>query len=124
VIGRVLAQQNEMFTNGTHSVPDRTISIAKSYRHPIIRGKDVKKVEFGAKVNMIRVDEINFIIYLSIDAFTEGQRLIDSIWYSRTLFGKLLIYQSMKSTPPMLIENSVQNKYRSKHQMEVPCWYP
>jgi hypothetical protein len=89
VIAKVLAQQKEMFTTGTHTVPDRVVSIAKSYIHPIVRGKEVKKVEFGAKVNMIQVDGINFIEHLSFDAFNEGPRLVDSIWYSRSLFGKI-----------------------------------
>ncbi len=77
VIRKVLAQQQEMFTTGTHSVPDRIVSISKSYIRPIVRGKEVKKVEFGAKVNMIQVDGINFIEHLSFDAFNEGPRLID-----------------------------------------------
>ena len=89
VITKVLKQQKEMFSTGTHSVPDRIVSIAKSYVRPIVRGKEVKKVEFGAKVNMIQVDGINFIEHLSFDAFNEGPRLIDSIWYSRSLFGKI-----------------------------------
>lgn len=78
-----------MFTTGSRKVPDRIVSISKSYIRPIIRGKEVKKVEFGAKVNMIQVDGINFIEHLSFDAFNEGPRLIESIRYSRTLFGKI-----------------------------------
>ena len=89
VIRKVLAQQQEMFTTRTHSVPERIVSISKSYIRPIVRGKEVKKVEFGAKVNMIQVDGINFIEHLSFDAFNEGPRLVDSIRYSRTLFGKI-----------------------------------
>jgi len=52
VIRKVLSQQNQMFQSGG-SVADRIVSIAKSYVRPIVRGKEVKKVEFGAKVNMI-----------------------------------------------------------------------
>jgi hypothetical protein len=89
VIRKVLSQQQEMFTTGCRSVPDRIVSISKSYIRPIVRGKEVKKVEFGAKVNMIQIDGINFIEHLSFDAFNEGPRLIDSIRYSRTLFGKI-----------------------------------
>jgi hypothetical protein len=88
VIRKVLSQQKQMFQNGK-SVPDRIVSIAKSYVRPIVRGKEVKKVEFGAKVNMIQVDGINFIEHLSFKPFNEGTRLINSIWYSRTLFGKI-----------------------------------
>ena len=89
VIRKVLAQQQEMFTTGSHSVPERIVSISKSYVRPIVRGKEVKKVEFGAKVNMIQFDGINFIEHLSFDAFNEGPRLVDSTWYGRSLFGKI-----------------------------------
>ncbi len=67
----------------------RIVSIAKSYIRPIVRGKEVKKVEFGAKVNMIQADGINFIEHISFNAFNEGVRLIDLIRYSRTLLGKV-----------------------------------
>jgi len=89
VIRKVLSQQQEMFTTGNYSIPDKIVSISKSYIRPIVRGKETKKVEFGAKVNMIQVDGINFIEHLSFDAFNEGPRLIESVRYSRTLFGKI-----------------------------------
>jgi hypothetical protein len=88
VIRKVLSQQIKIFETGA-SVPDRIVSISKSYIRPIVRGKEVKTVEFGAKVNMIQFDGINFIEHLSFDAFHEGNRLIESIRYSRTLFGKI-----------------------------------
>jgi len=88
VIRKVLAQQTKIFETGK-SVPDRIVSISKSYVRPIVRGKEVKQVEFGAKVNMIQFDGINFIDHISFDPFNESTRLIDSIRYSRTLFGKI-----------------------------------
>lgn len=88
VIRKVLSQQKKIFETGG-SVPDRIVSISKSYVRPIVRGKEVKTVEFGAKVNMIQFDGINFIEHLSFDPFHEGNRLIESIRYSRTLFGKI-----------------------------------
>jgi hypothetical protein len=88
VIRKVLSQQQQIFK--THkTVPDRIVSIAKSYIRPILRGKEVNKVEFGAKVNMIQVDGINFIEHLSFDNFNESTRLISSICYDRRLFGKI-----------------------------------
>ena len=87
VIRKVYHQQKQMFETGK-SIPDRIVSISKSYIRPIVRGKEIKKVEFGAKVNMIQVDGINFIEHLSFDAFHEGNRLISSIWLSQYLFGK------------------------------------
>jgi len=88
VIWKVLSQQRKIFETGG-SVPDRILSISKSYVRPIVRGKEAKSVEFGAKVNMLQFDGINFIEHLSFDPFHEGNRLIESIRYSRILFGKI-----------------------------------
>jgi len=88
IIRKVLKQQQEIFASG-NSVPDRIVSISKSYIRPIVRGKEVKAVEFGAKVNMIQFDGINFIEHLSFNAFNEGTRLVKSIRYGRSLFGKI-----------------------------------
>ena len=88
IIRNVLKQQQEIFQTGK-SVPERIVSISKSYIRPIVRGKEVKAVEFGAKVNMIQFDGINFIEHLSFNAFNEGTRLVKSIRYGRSLFGKI-----------------------------------
>lgn len=88
IIRKVLKQQQEIFESGK-SVADRVVSISKSYIRPIVRGKEVKPVEFGAKVNMIQFDGINFIEHLSFNAFNEGTRLVKSIRYGRSLFGKI-----------------------------------
>jgi len=88
VIRKILFQQKTMFKTG-ESVKGRIVSIDKSYIRPIVRGKEVKKVEFGAKVNMIQVDGINFIEHLSFNAFNEGTRLVSSIRCARSLFGKV-----------------------------------
>lgn len=87
-IRKVLKQQQVIFETGK-SVPDRIVSISKSYIRPIVRGKEIKAVEFGAKVNMIQFDGINFIEHLSFNAFNEGTRLVKSIRYGRSLFGKI-----------------------------------
>lgn len=89
VIKKVLFQQQEMFTLKSVSIPDRIVSIDKSYIRPIVRGKEVKKVEFGAKVNMIQAGGINFIEHIDFNAFNEGPRLINSIRYGRSLLGKI-----------------------------------
>jgi hypothetical protein len=89
VIEKVLAQQKQIFNTGIHSVPDMIVSIANSYVRPIVWGKAVEKVEFGVKVNMIQMDGINLIEHISFDAFNEGSTLINSVWYSRLLFGKI-----------------------------------
>jgi len=87
-IKTVLQQQQQMFETG-ESVPGRIVSLSKSYIRPIVRGKEVKSVEFGAKVNMIQFGGINFIEHLSFNAFHEGIRLKESVRYGRDLVGKI-----------------------------------
>ena len=53
----------------------------------IVRGKEVKNVEFGAKCNNILVDGISFIEKLSFNAFNEGTRLQHCIKMHKRLFG-------------------------------------
>ncbi len=55
-------------------VSDRIVSIDRHYVRPIVRGKETKSVEFGAKVNNIQIDGISFIEHLSFKAFNEGIR--------------------------------------------------
>ena len=88
IITKVLAQQQEIFETG-QSVSDRIVSLSKAYIRPIVRGKEVKPVEFGAKVNMIQFGGINFIEHLSFSAFHEGIRLKQSVRYGRDLVGRI-----------------------------------
>ncbi len=74
VIRKVLEQQKDLFEG--KPVKDRIASIDKPYIRPIIRGKERKRVEFGAKSNLIQIDKINFIEHISFDAFNEVTRLI------------------------------------------------
>lgn len=73
---------------GHKEIKDRIVSLSKPYIRPIVRGKETKTVEFGAKVNIVQVDGINFIEHLSYDAFNEGTRFQNGIFLQRRLFGK------------------------------------
>lgn len=86
-IQTILSQQQEHFETGL-PIKDRIVSIAKNYLRPIVRGKETKIVEFGAKVNCVQIDGINFIEHLSFDAFNEGTHLEQSIFLVRKLTGK------------------------------------
>jgi hypothetical protein len=77
VIKKVIHQQSLRFQG--EEVKNVIVSIDKSYIRAIVRGKENKRVEFGAKVNTIQVDGINFIEKLSFDAFNEGIRLPECI---------------------------------------------
>lgn len=66
-------QGKELFEGG--KVSDRIVSIDRHYVCPIVRGKETKPVEFGAKAGNIQIDGISFIEHLSFKAFNEGIRL-------------------------------------------------
>ena len=89
IITVMYGQQMEHFesNNPRESVKDRIVSISKPYVRPIVRGKEVKNVEFGAKCNNILVDGLSFIEKLSFDAFNEGTRLPHCLEMHRRLFG-------------------------------------
>ena len=89
IVTRVYRQQSNHFESGNprESIPDRIVSVSKPYVRPIVRGKEVKKVEFGAKCNNIQVDGISFIEKLSFNAFNEGTRLQHCVKMHKRLFG-------------------------------------
>lgn len=83
VIQRVLEQGKNLFAG--KKVSNRIVSIDRHYLRPIIRGKETKSVEFGAKVNNIQIDGISFIEQISFKAFNEGVRLKDCIHLQQQL---------------------------------------
>lgn len=89
IIAKAYRQQKNHFESNDprESIPNRIVSLAKPYVRPIVRGKEVKNVEFGAKCNNILVDGISFIEKLSFNAFNEGTRLQHCIKMHKRLFG-------------------------------------
>ena len=76
-ITREYRQQKKNFNSGDslESVPDCIVSVSKPYGRPIVIGKEIKTVEFGAKCNNILIDGISLIEKLSFNPFNEGTRL-------------------------------------------------
>ena len=89
IITALFRQQKKHFQskNCRESIPNRIVSISKPYVRPIVRGKEVKSVEFGAKCNNIMVDGLSFIEKLSFNAFNEGTRLRHCVKLHKRLFG-------------------------------------
>lgn len=81
----ILEQQSEQFYRGIKP-KGRIVSLDRPYIRPIKRGKEVKSVEFGAKVNKLQIDGISFIEHLSFDNFNEGTRLKQTVWLAQSLF--------------------------------------
>ena len=79
-IYKLYEQQNYMYKNKVHSVPDRIVSITQPWLRPIVRGKTKTPVEFGAKFDL-SLDEDGYgrIEKISYDAYNESTVLIDAI---------------------------------------------
>lgn len=88
-IEKVYEQQHELTYGNAQNVTDRIVSLHKPYIRPIVRGKETKRVEFGAKLHKLQVDGISFIEHLSYENFNEGTRLKSSVAFHHKYFGKL-----------------------------------
>jgi hypothetical protein len=110
-------QQERIFLK--QPVSGRIVSLDKPYLRPIVRGKEVKRVEFGAKVHVMQMDGINFIEHLSFEAFNESPRLQSTIYLARTYSGKVThlsadnIYPSNKNRT-YCTENNITTSFVRK----------
>ena len=118
----VYKQQQAYFDTGK-SPKNRIVSIAKAYLRPIVRGKEVKPVEFGAKVNKLQIDGINFIEHLSFDAFNEGTRLKSTVYKAQSLtkrkvliVGADVIYAT-NSNRNFVIKNNIKTDFKRKGKL-------
>ncbi len=111
VIRKMLSQQSIRFNGG--EVKGLIVSIDKDYIRPIVRGKETKRVEFGAKVNTIQVDGINFIEHQSFDAFNEGIRIPQCINKQQILFRKRMTHLAADR----IYATNYNRKYCSKREI-------
>lgn len=81
-------QHQKAYGDPGESIKDRIVSLSKPYIRPIVRGKETKTVEFGAKVNKLQIDGISFIEHFSYDAFNESTHYQNGIHLQQQLFGK------------------------------------
>lgn len=88
---QVYEQQQYMYENQVHTVPNRIVSISQSYIRPIVRGKAAAPVEFGAKLDL-SIDEngMERLEKLSFDAYNESDVLIGAIERYRERTGHYL----------------------------------
>lgn len=79
VIKTVLQQQTYLIEKPDSSLPDRIVSLSKSFIRPIVRGKETKRVEFGAKGHLLLCGGLAWIEKLSFKPFHEGIRFKKTI---------------------------------------------
>lgn len=111
-IGAIYGQQLMKFQNPDKKIKHRIVSLFKPYVRPIIRGKEIKKVEFGAKVNISQVDGINFIEHLNFEAFHEGIRMWKSILKHNKRFSKCSQYAG-----DQIYANNKNRKFATKRKI-------
>lgn len=88
VIQYVYAQQWEMYQNKSRRCDNRIVSISQPYVRPIIRGKQDKPVEFGAKLSVSLTGEgLARVDHLRWDAFHEGGDLVSQVQAYRRRYG-------------------------------------
>ena len=83
----ILAQQSAKFYEGKRP-KEAIVSIDKPYIRPIVRGKEIKPVEFGAKLHKLQIDGISFIEHLSFDAYNESTRIKQTLYKAQSLTHK------------------------------------
>ena len=88
VIQHLYTQQRQMYDEKSRRCDDRIVSISQPYVRPIVRGKQSKPVEFGAKLSvsltgegLARVDRLRW------DAFHEGLDLKSQVEDYRRRYG-------------------------------------
>lgn len=89
IVKTIHHQQQYMHENPGEYVKDRIVSLFKPYLRPIVRGKENKRVEFGAKLHIYQVDGINIIDKLSFDPFNEAKNLKGCVIKHKQHFGEL-----------------------------------
>lgn len=80
-------QQQTMYDTGTNSCPNRIVNIAQPFVRPIVRGKNGRKVEFGAKINLSISNGFSRISHHSFEAFNEGTKLEEAVEQYKKTYG-------------------------------------
>ncbi len=87
VIRKIYDQQKWMYEHKSHTIANRIVSLHQWWVHPIVRGKDRNKVEFGSKLNVSEVGGFCRIDHLKWDAYNEGQLLREQVENFKALYG-------------------------------------
>ena len=88
VIQHVYQQQWDMYCKKTHRCDHRIVSISQPYVRPMVRGKQDKPVEFGAKLSVSLTGEgLAHVDHLRWDAFHEGLDLVEQVEAYRDRYG-------------------------------------
>ena len=86
-IQKVYDQQKYMYTEKTHSVKDRIVSIHQPHVRPMVRGKAGSDVEFGSKLGVSVINGFTRLETLDWNNYNEGSDLIKSAENYQIIYG-------------------------------------
>lgn len=116
VIHTLYQQQREMYHTKTNRCADRVVSISQPHVRPIVRGKQGKAVEFGAKLSLALMDGYMSHQRLNWDNYNEGKDLQKQAGAYQILFGhypeliQATVERLIKSTPLTRTELGVKKE--------------
>lgn len=87
IIQELYRQQKYMYDEQINSVSNRIVSIHQPHIRPIVRGKEGKNVEFGAKINVSLQQGFARLDQLEFEAFNESIFLKDQVERYKKLNG-------------------------------------
>lgn len=104
-------------------IPDRIVSLNQPHIRPIVRGKTNKPVEFGPKVNILRIGRLALIEHSSFNAFHEGNRMTECCTKYSYITGKCqqfagdAIYAT-NANRRFATQNNIQTSFKHKGKMK------
>jgi len=87
VISEIYRQQKEMYDAREHSCDARIVSISQPQVRPIVRGKQGKEVEFGAKIGVSLRNGFAKVDHLSWEAYNESKDLPTQVENFKKTYG-------------------------------------
>src|SRR5690606_7880263 len=87
VIHEVYRQQQEMYTEDSHSTEHRIVSIYQPHVRPMPRGKDKAQTEFGSKQLVMLKDGYTHVHSINWDNFNEGLQLQSCVETYKKIYG-------------------------------------
>ena len=87
IIQTLNEQQRQMYNEKSNRCDHRIVSISQPHIRPMVRGKQGKKVEFGAKLGLSLADGFVKAQTISWDAYNESADLIPHVKAYKELYG-------------------------------------
>lgn len=91
VVSELMRQQTILYHSDSRSIPERIVSLRQAYIRPIVRGKAMYSVEFGAMISIsITGEGFTFLLRLSFDPYNGGEDLMAQAMACRRCHGYYL----------------------------------